>query len=1089
MSRWRLVLASLWHFRWLNLAVLAGVALTSAILTGSLVVGDSVRESLHRSGLARISKASLALTGGERFFTEDLARRLQKESGAVTAPVLQLQATVSSPAGNARANNVQLIGIDDSFWDFAETRPDADIFSEPGRFAINEALSARLGASVGNRLVASVEPPGLLSKDAPLSGASNEPVKLRGSIARILSTSEFGRYCLNIQQVPAPSLFLPLSVLQEKLDRKGKINTVLIRGESSQEAVSAALEKLWSLEDASLRLARLDTGIWQLTSDRVFLDDEIASRLFKAFPGAEGVLSYLVNSIHTASGKATPYSLVAARVDPSLGPGDAIISDWLAEDLDLHAGESFALDYFVMGNGRQMTEQTHDFRVAQIQPLASPQFNRSWTPEFPGISNAENNSDWEPGFPFHPERIRKKDEDFWHAYRTTPKLFVSLETGQKLWANRFGNCTSIRFPPTAFPGEPEFLSQAHQLFTLADQDILLRNLRKEASAAVANSYDLGGLFAGMSFFLILAALTLAALLFLFGIEHRRGQVGLLLALGHRRASVLGMFLSEAAFLALAGASLGLPAGYLYTKLSLQGLGGAWKDAAAGVELIYSGKPVSFLIGWATTFLLGLGVVALACRSLASVRPHQLLAGSDPVPSRRKRTGFLPFLGAALLFAAGAAIPFLPSNGPVMAQQGAFFGGGFLLVLSGIVLVHSILGRLAFRSQPLSQLAALGLANTARRRWRSLSIVSLMASGVFMVTAINSLRLDAQSAASTPSSGTGGFDFLGESTLPIYENLNSPEGRAVYGIQPAAHFEAVQFRSNGGDDASCLNLNRAQRPKILGVNPAKLKGRFYFSGELEHGAGWSLLERQPSLPPDGIPVIPGVVDQATAEYALGLKLGSRVDSTTSDGKPFRIQIAGLLDNSVLQGNIVIAEKAFLDVFPSISGYRFLLVTDNSPEKQAAAQLTRQLEDRGLEMVPAWRRLNEFNAVQNTYLGMFSLLGGLGLVLATVGLAVVVSRNILERRSQLGLLSSVGFRRDQLAWLVVSEHWFLHVFGVLLGVAAGAFAVFPTLSARSTSVPVLLLVVINVAILAGGLVFCWFAAHWMLRGKLVDALRPE
>ena len=44
----------------------------------------------------------------------------------------------------------------------------------------------------------------------------------------------------------------------------------------------------------------------------------------------------------------------------------------------------------------------------------------------------------------------------------------------------------------------------------------------------------------------------------------------------------------------------------------------------------------------------------------------------------------------------------------------------------------------------------------------------------------------------------------------------------------------------------------------------------------------------------------------------------------------------------------------------------------------------LEDRGMEWVPAAQRLNDFNAVQNTYLSIFSTLGGLGLLLGTVGL---------------------------------------------------------------------------------------------------------
>ena len=56
-----------------------------------------------------------------------------------------------------------------------------------------------------------------------------------------------------------------------------------------------------------------------------------------------------------------------------------------------------------------------------------------------------------------------------------------------------------------------------------------------------------------------------------------------------------------------------------------------------------------------------------------------------------------------------------------------------------------------------------------------------------------------------------------SRLPIYEDLNSTEAWEKYGINDVeVGFSALSFRVSDGDDASCLNLNRAQRPRLLGV---------------------------------------------------------------------------------------------------------------------------------------------------------------------------------------------------------------------------------------------------------------------------------
>jgi hypothetical protein len=105
----------------------------------------------------------------------------------------------------------------------------------------------------------------------------------------------------------------------------------------------------------------------------------------------------------------------------------------------------------------------------------------------------------------------------------------------------------------------------------------------------------------------------------------------------------------------------------------------------------------------------------------------------------------------------------------------------------------------------------------------------MAAGVFMVTAINSFRLDGERGAERRGSGTGGFAWVGESTLPIYEDLNGEVGRKKYGLDGFDEtFTVVPFRVSDGEDASCLNLNRAQRPRLMGVDPTPLADRRAFT---------------------------------------------------------------------------------------------------------------------------------------------------------------------------------------------------------------------------------------------------------------------
>jgi hypothetical protein len=329
---------------------------------------------------------------------------------------------------------------------------------------------------------------------------------------------------------------------------------------------------------------------------------------------------------------------------------------------------------------------------------------------------------------------------------------------------------------------------------------------------------------------------------------------------------------------------------------------------------------------------------------------------------------------------------------------------------------------------------------------------------------------------------------------VVRDLNAADGREAYGLDAGtlAGVSVVPFRVRDGDEASCLNLNRAQTPRLLGVNPDLLaaRGAFTFArlADRTHAAQpWLALRRGPDTPPDEVPAIG---DAASIQWALGRRVGETLDFTDERGRPFKVRLVGALANSILQGSLVIDEAEFVRRFPGTAGYRFFLVDAPAERREAvAAELTRGLRDLGVEVTPAAGRLAAFNAVQNTYLGTFQVLGGLGLLLGSVGLGVVVLRNVLERRSELALLLAVGFRRRALRGVVLSEHLALLGAGLALGVLAAAVAVLPAVWATGTEVPWGSLGATLAAILVNGAVWAALAAESALRGELLAALRNE
>jgi ABC-type antimicrobial peptide transport system permease subunit len=238
------------------------------------------------------------------------------------------------------------------------------------------------------------------------------------------------------------------------------------------------------------------------------------------------------------------------------------------------------------------------------------------------------------------------------------------------------------------------------------------------------------------------------------------------------------------------------------------------------------------------------------------------------------------------------------------------------------------------------------------------------------------------------------------------------------------------------------------------------------------------------------VVPAIGDQSSLQYAMGKKVGDTVDYTDERGRTFRLRLVGSVANSILQGNLLVDAAAFQRRFPGESGHRmFLIDAPSNSVASVSAALSRALQDAGMELTPAAQRLAQFNAVQNTYLNTFQVLGGLGLLLGSAGLGVVVLRNVLERRGELALLQAVGFRRRTLMGLVLAEHSALLFLGLFIGVFTALLAVLPALLRPGSEFPAQSLAWTLGAVLASGWIWTMLATQFALRGDLLPALRNE
>jgi putative ABC transport system permease protein len=1105
MSIIKLIFKSIaYHWRSL-LAVGLGVVIGTAVLTGAFIVGDSIRNSLKQITFNKLGKVQYAMEVRGRFFRSEIEQELSEKLGTDAAALLQLKGMCLKDGGNEQANNVQVFCISPAFWSFSQEPPENIQLAED-EACINEILAQKLNISVGEDIIVRIQKTGLLPSDAPFSNIHlDNLVVLRFTVKEILQAEQMGHFSLRITQTTLPSLFLSLPFVQEKLTLEGKANTLLIAGRQditlSLEEVQSVLKDVWTLEDAGIHLRKVpSSGSVDLISDEVFIKKRVYEILKedseKTGSDIKGIFTYFVNEFSSPGGSA-PYSFVSTHnvlpLSPEMEDDEIIINDWLAGDLMVFAGDTIQLSYYRLDENNKLIEETKPFVVRTIIPLEDREEFRLLVPSFPGLSEVSNCRDWKPGVSIDLKKIRKRDEEYWNEYRGTPKAFVTLKTAQSLWANLYGSYTSIRFPD-----EEENIKKVEAILlnelTPQEMGLVFRDMYEEGLKAANQAVDFGQLFIGLSFFLIASSFILVNLLFVFYFEQRKKETAILKALGYPDKTVFYLFLAESTLLIVVCTATGLLAGIGYNHLLLLGLKTLWQDVVGTPELHLYINPASLLtaclscafIAFITIFItlrkqMKRDIVPLMVSSFLNFFPQD---GPKRIKNLKANAAVVLLLLLAVL-----SIFYFQGKLPHEIKILLFFLAGVLLLLFFIFLFRFILilsgstGKLEKGS-----LLLFGLRNASRRVGRSLAVIGLMACGIFLVSSVGLNQKDVGLGAGENSSGTGGYDLYCETSIPLQEKSDEFKNLQDETALEASGF--VFFKLFEGDEASCLNLNYVERPPLLGFDPVSFSSRKSFSfatvlDELEGEDVWLALDREIDEN-----IIPGIADQTAITWGLGKSVGDTIEFLDQEGNEFKIKLIAGLENSVFQGNILISEKLFRKRFPNIGGYHIFLVDTNQKEKESIKQfLTASFRDYGLTVTSTVNRLNDFYTVERTYLSVFLLLGGLGLVLGTAGLAVVVRRNMTERQSETAILKVLGFSKRFLTGMFLSEHLFLLTAGIVSGLSSSFAAVLPVLQAPLTKIPLGFLFSLVLLILLLGLAWIYFSVKMVLKREPLPVLRLE
>lgn len=918
-----------YYKRFYRLVAIA-VAVMTAVLTGSLVLGDSVRGSLVERVGERLGHAETLIHSGTGFLSDSI---LNNDLLSSAHGYLLVEGFVSS---NGQMIPVMVWGTDE------ETL-------HPGEAFVNSQLSTAC-SSLNGPLILHL-PSNHLVGSGSLFVSQSYATQLRLTIKGVRSGQEGGNLLLRQEQVRPLNVFMNRQELAESLGVRGKVNVILSPDFISEEQ----FECIWKPEYSGLQ--------WHnniVSTDRVFLPQGVVESLNPE----TRYLAYFVNSLGPI-----PYSFVTAT--DQLHGDVTVLSDYAARRMNAHVGDSVTMEYYVSNGGlKQLETHSHRFLVIRIIPISQFQQQAELvTADFPGLSGVQRCTEWDSDLPIDMSRITRADEEYWTDYRQLPKALVSLDVVGHDWINSYGSATKV--------------VASDSLFSILNSQLLsvaVVQPRKAALRAAQNGTDFGMLFLALGFFIIIAAMLLMQNPLLEMYQLRCPEIQLYSVLGFSKRQVFTRLFTEAFPVVLLAAPIGILLGYAYAAVILWLLAGPWSGATHTEGFALHANILTVVVAFVVSILLA---VVLLCFAVKAVF-------KQPKQTNTK-----------------------PHNTSLLRASLYYY-----------------------------------------RRQHRLSFLTLVL-GVLVVFSVGLNRPDFSHSS---EKATGGYQFFGESRIPIQYDLNTAAGRHhlhLDDLPDDTHF--LQLPKHTEDEASCLNLNRVETPSVLGM-PQEAMSAF------------GIDTTQCSIFNGQCPIIPVFIDEEALLWSMMKQIGDTLTYHASNGRTVKVVIAATYPTGILHGYAMMPLDSFRQLWPDETGSRIILSNH--------ADIATPLSDYGISVVSTIDRLRMFFEVTDTYLSIFLSLGGLGLLLGLASLIIVIRKNLTARREEIRLYQTLGFPTETIVTMLRREQIIVPLLAVFAGVI-GSLAIsylIPVTSYVFSLTALVLLVLI--------LLFTWIIIHISINSKTIQ-----
>ncbi len=507
-------------------------------------------------------------------------------------------------------------------------------------------------------------------------------------------------------------------------------------------------------------------------------------------------------------------------------------------------------------------------------------------------------------------------------------------------------------------------------------------------------------------FLVFSTQSLAVL-------RRRPALGLLRALGLRRAELQRALLAEGTLLGAAGASLGVIGGQLVAWAVLE-----WLRGDFGAGQIIAGDLVRQIHWLPLLGLFAIGTLVASAGAWAPAveaarrAPALALRAGDAEPALAPLRSMTP---ALLLLAFGIGLALLPATAGIPVFG---YGAVAALLLGAVLLVPRVAGALLARAPTSSRVVpALALA-----RLRG----SLGQSTVSLAAIIVSFSLMVAMAVLVHSFRESFERWLAQTVpAPI-------QWRVAPGSDTASLDRAAQARIASIDGVQAVQLQRTQQ-LLLDPNrpPVALLARDPSPGET-----------RPLLALVGAEVLPAVgqrrawVSEAMVDlYAV--RRGS-ILSLPLGGRAVPFLVAGVFrDYGRSTGAVVIERADYLALTGDGSATEGSVWVAPQIEIEMVAEALRAVGPRaGFLEVRSSAQIRELSlAAFDRAFAITYALEAVAVAIGLLGIGFASSSNALARRAEFGMLRHIGLRRRDVLATLAAEGLATSAIGVLYGLAVG------------------------------------------------------